>query len=466
MGLTLFEKIWNRHVVAQLPDDWALLHIDRHLLHDLSGAIALNEVKSRGFRVRNPELVFATADHAVATVPGRTGATNPDGAVRYAQLKAATAEAGIRFFDLGKPGQGIVHVMAPELGLVQPGMTLICGDSHTCTNGALGALAFGIGSSEITHALATQTLLQRKPRTMNIQIRGELGGGVFAKDIGLFLIGLLGTRAGTGYAVEYSGPVVSALSVESRMTLCNLSIELGAKIGMIAPDNKTFAYLQGKPFSPAASRWSEALAQWQQEVGDADAVFDAIHVVDVDSIGPMMTWGTSPEQVIEINQQIPSLDEFDPGDARDDVEAALRYMALRPGATLLGTPVDRVFIGACTNARLTDLREAARLVDGKRVAANVRAWVVPGSEQVKRDAEHEGLDDIFRSAGFEWREPGCSMCVAANGERAKPGERVVSTSNRNFVGRQGPGVRTHLASPASAAAAALAGKIVDPREVI
>ncbi|WP_408581577.1 3-isopropylmalate dehydratase large subunit [Burkholderia cenocepacia] len=393
------------------------------------------------------------------------GGTNPDGAVRYERLKAATAETGIKFFELGQPGQGIVHVMAPELGLVQPGMTLICGDSHTCTNGALGALAFGIGSSEITHALATQTLLQRKPRTMNIQIRGELAPGVFAKDVGLFLIGLLGARAGTGYAVEFSGRVVSALSVESRMTLCNLSIELGAKMGMIAADDKTFAYLRGKPFSPEASRWTEALAQWQQDVSDSDAVFDLLHVVDGDSIGPMMTWGTSPEQVIEIDKRIPSLDEFEPGDARDGVDAALRYMALRPGARLVGTPVDRVFIGACTNARLSDLREAARLLDGKRIAANVCAWVVPGSEQVKRDAEHEGLDAIFRSAGFEWREPGCSMCVAANGERAGPGERVVSTSNRNFVGRQGPGVRTHLASPASAAAAALAGEIVDPREV-
>ncbi|WP_343675856.1 3-isopropylmalate dehydratase large subunit [Paraburkholderia heleia] len=465
MGLTLFEKIWNRHVVAQLSDDWALLHIDRHLLHDLSGAIALNEVKSRGFRVRNPELVFATADHAVATMPGRTGATNPNGADRYERLKAATAEANIRFFDLGQPGQGIVHVMAPELGLVQPGMTLICGDSHTCTNGALGALAFGIGSSEITHALATQTLLQRKPQTMNIQIRGELGPRVFAKDVGLFLIGLLGTRAGTGYAVEYSGPVVSALSVESRMTLCNLSIELGAKMGMIAPDDKTFAYLFGKPLSPDASRWPEALAQWQQNVGDSDAEFDLVHVVDGDSIGPMMTWGTSPEQVIRLDEQIPSLDAFEPGDARDSFEAALSYMALRPGARLVGTPIDRVFIGACTNARLSDLREAARIVEGKRIAANVSAWAVPGSEQVKRDAEREGLDEIFENAGFEWREPGCSMCVAANGERARPGERVVSTSNRNFVGRQGPGVRTHLASPATAAAAALAGEIVDPREV-
>jgi len=465
MGQTLFEKIWGRHVVAQLSEEWALLHIDRHLLHDLSGAVALESVKSRGFTVRNPELVFATADHAVATSQGRTGYTNPGGARLYEELKKATEQASIRFFDIGKLGQGIVHVMAPELGLVQPGMTLICGDSHTCTNGALGALAFGIGSSEIIHALATQTLLQRKPRTMNVRIHGKLKPGVFAKDVGLFLIGLLGTRAGTGYAVEFSGPLVREFGIEARMTLCNLSIELGAKMGMIAPDEKTISYLSGKPFSPPSSQWEEAVAQWQEMVSDPDAVFDREHVVDAAAIAPMMTWGTSPEQVIAIDANIPKLDAFESGQSRDALETALAYMDLRPGQALVGTPIDRVFIGACTNARISDLREAARVVAGKRVARGIGAWVVPGSEQVKQDAEREGLDQIFLSAGFEWREPGCSICVAANGERAEPGQRVVSTSNRNFVGRQGPGVRTHLASPASAAAAALAGEIIDPREV-
>lgn len=464
-GLTLFDKIWNSHVVADLGDNWALLHIDRHLLHDLSGGRALEEVAERGLAVRNPELAFATPDHAVSSVPGRTAASFRPGQKLHDGLRDRSAANGIRFFDLGEDGQGIVHVMGPELGLVLPGVTLVCGDSHTCTNGGLGALAFGVGSTELTHALATQTLRQRRPRRMRVRFEGATGPGIGPKDMILHLIGKLGAAAGTGFAVEYAGSAVRALGVEARLTLCNLSIEMGAKMGMIAPDDATYAYLAGRRYAPRGAAFDRAVAAWRALPTDADAVFDRDEVIDTAAIAPTITWGTSPEHAMAVDGTIP-----DPA-SQPDLErqaagrAALDYMGLEPGRPIAGTPVDWVFIGSCTNARLSDLRDAAAIVRGRHVADRVTAWVVPGSERVKRDAEAEGLDQVFRDAGFAWREAGCSMCVAANGERVPSGARSVSTSNRNFVGRQGPGARTHLASPVMAAAAALAGAITDVRRL-
>ena len=454
-GLTLFDKIWNQHVVADLGEGWALLHIDRHLLHDLSGGRALEALEARGLRARNPELAFATPDHAVSSAPGRTAASYPPGAALHDGLRARAAANGIAFFDLGEIGQGIVHVMAPELGIVLPGTTLICGDSHTCTNGALGALAFGVGSSELTHALATQCLRQRRPRRMRLRFEGARAPHIGPKDLILHAIGKLGAKAGTGHAVEYAGAAVRAMTMEERMTLCNLSIEMGAKMGMIAPDERTFDYLAGRRYAPAGDAFDAAVAAWRRLPSDADAVFDREEVIDAAAVAPTVTWGTSPEHAMAVDGIIPETAD----------RAALEYMGLRPGQPIAGTKVDWVFIGSCTNGRLSDLRQAAAVARGGHVAPGVTAWVVPGSERVKRDAETEGLDRVFREAGFGWREPGCSMCVAANGERVPPGARAVSTSNRNFVGRQGPGARTHLASPAMAAAAALAGAITDVRRV-
>jgi 3-isopropylmalate/(R)-2-methylmalate dehydratase large subunit len=353
--------------------------------------------------------------------------------------------------------------MGPELGIVQPGLTVICGDSHTCTNGALGAIAFGVGSSEVAHALATQTLLQRKPRNMRVRFEGMRAPGVTAKDMALYLIGRLGASAGTGFAIEYAGPAVEALSIEERMTLCNLSIELGSKIGLIAPDEKTIAYVRGREFAPKGRQFDQAVEHWRGLPGDADAAFDCDHAIDTAAIEPMITWGTSPEQTVPVSGRVPDPAQCDDPVRRQAWAAALDYMGLEAGAAMVGTRIARVFIGSCTNSRLSDLREASSLIRGRHVAQGVTAWVVPGSENVKRAAEAEGLDALFRAAGFEWREPGCSMCVAANGEQAAPGERVISTSNRNFVGRQGPGARTHLASPAMAVAAALTGVITDVR---
>jgi 3-isopropylmalate/(R)-2-methylmalate dehydratase large subunit len=465
MAKTLLDKLWDAHVVADLGNGWSLLHIDRHLLHDLSGTAGLLALSQKGLAVANPELTFATADHAVSTAPGRTGTTFEPGAKLWSGLRELSKQAGIRYFELGELGQGIVHVMAPELGITLPGVSLICGDSHTCTNGGLGALAFGIGSSELTHALATQTLRQQKPKAMRVRFEGKLGNGVAAKDLILHLIGKIGASAGTGYAVEYAGEAVREMSVEGRMTICNLSIELGAKIGFVAPDQTTFRYVEGRPFAPKGEDFDKAMAYWRSLPADDDAVYDRDEIIDATQIAPTITWGISPEHAIAIDQPVP-----DPAAAPDPAcrkawQEALEYTALTPGRPIEGTKVDWVFIGSCTNSRLSDLRDAARVARGRRVAAGVNAWVVPGSERVKRDAEAEGLDVIFRDAGFEWREPGCSMCVAANGERVPSGARCVSTSNRNFVGRQGPGARTHLASPAMAVAAAVRGAIADVRKL-
>ena len=457
MAKTLFDKIWESHVVADLGEGWALLHIDRVLLHDLSGARALTEITDRGYRLARPDLVFATPDHAVSTLPGRTSETFAGGARTLANLRIKAKETGIRLFDLGQPGNGIVHVMAPELGIVLPGLTLVCGDSHTCTNGGVGALAFGIGASELSHVLATQTLMQRRPRNMRIRFEGTLRPGVTAKDMILAAIGRYGTAAGTGYAVEYAGSAVRALPLEARLTLCNLSIEMGAKMGMVAPDDVTFQYLAGRAFAPRGADWAAALAHWQSLPSDREAHFDHDHRLEAGEIAPQITWGTSPEQVIAVDADVPQ-----PRSAND--RAALEYMGLEAGRPIAGTKVDWVFIGSCTNSRLSDLEAAAAVIGGRRVAPGVTAWIVPGSETIKREAEAAGLHRRFLAAGFEWREPGCALCVAANGEAVPSGARCVSTSNRNFVGRQGTGARTHLASPAMAAAAALAGVITDVRE--
>ncbi|RSZ44237.1 MULTISPECIES: 3-isopropylmalate dehydratase large subunit [unclassified Variovorax] len=463
MPRTLFDKLWDAHVVRELGDGWALLHIDRHLLHDLSGPPALAEVAARGLPLHDPALVFATPDHAASSQPGRLPGTFPLGGRLHGALAKLSADAGVRFYDLGQPGQGIVHVMGPELGIVLPGLTVICGDSHTCTNGGLGALAFGVGSSESTHALATQTLRQQKPKRMRIRCDGMLGAGVTAKDLALHIIGKLGAAAGVGYAIEFAGEAVRALDVESRLTLCNLTVELGARFGLIAPDARTVEWVRGRNFAPAGAAFDEAAAHWLSLASDADAVFDREEAIDATAIAPTITWGTSPEDAIAIDGTVP-----DPATASDDasrgaIEAALDYMGLAPRTAIAGTPVDWVFIGSCANSRLPDLRAAAEVARGRRVAAGVTAWVVPGSENVKRAAEAEGLREVFEAAGFQWREPGCSMCVAANGEQVPPQARCVSTSNRNFVGRQGPGARTHLASPAMAAAAAVTGRITDVR---
>ena len=464
VGRTLFDKLWDAHVVKDLGDGWALLHIDRHLLHDLSGPPALADVKARGLPVHDSALVFATPDHAMASQPGRDGATYAPGARLWKGLRDGAKAAGIRFYDLGQPGQGIVHVMGPELGIVLPGLTVICGDSHTCTNGGLGALAFGVGTSESTHALATQTLRQQKPKQLRVRCEGRLRSGVTAKDLALHIIGRLGAAAGVGQAIEFAGPAIEAMEIEGRLTLCNLSVELGARFGFIAPDQRTFDYLRGRPFAPQGQAFDAAVAQWRSLHSDAGVVFDREQVIDTSAVKPTITWGTSPEQAIAIDANVPDPNQAD-AERSSALNAALDYMGLKAGQPIAGTPVDWVFIGSCANSRLSDVRAAAAIVKGRKVAPNVTAWVVPGSEIVKRAAEQEGLRDVFEQAGFAWREPGCSMCVAANGEQVPPGKRSVSTSNRNFVGRQGPGARTHLASPALAAACAIAGVITDPLEI-
>jgi 3-isopropylmalate/(R)-2-methylmalate dehydratase large subunit len=464
-GKTLFDKLWDPHVVADLGGGYVLLHIDRHLLHDLSGARALEEVVEKGYAIARPDLCFATPDHAVSSAPGRTEDTFPVGGKLLRGLRANAAKAGVRLFDLDHDGHGIVHIIGPELGITLPGVTLICGDSHTCTHGGLGALAFGVGSSELVQALATQTLPQKKPTRMRIRFEGALPRGVTPKDMILAAIGRYGTAAGTGHAVEYAGSAIRALSVEGRMTVCNLSIEMGAKMGIVAPDDTTFAYVEGRDFAPKGAMFDRAVAQWRSLPGDDDAQFERDERIECAEIAPQITWGTSPEHVIAVDRAVP-----DPANAPDENrrkawEGALQYQGLTPGKPIEGTPVDWVFIGSCTNSRITDLRAAAEIAKGRKVAANVNAWVVPGSLRVKQQAEAEGLHDVFRAAGFQWREPGCSMCLASNGETVPPGQRSVSTSNRNFVGRQGPGARTHLASPAMAAAAAIAGAIADVRKL-
>lgn len=460
---TLFEKVWSQHVVQNLAPGVDLLFIDRHLMHDLGGGDAIFQIRQRGLKVRRPELTFATPDHIVETAPGRTGGQAPWADELIGLLRTQTQASGVQLFDVGQSTQGIIHVIAPEQGISLPGTTIVCGDSHTCTHGALGAIAFGIGTTEVQHVLATQTLQQTKPKTMRVEFTGQPAPGVNAKDMILALIGQIGAAGGTGYALEYCGAAIQTLDMESRLTLCNLSIECGAKVGMIAPDSTTLDWLKHKPFAPKDEDWDAAVAHWLGLKTDEGAVFDKHVSIDCSALSPHITWGTSPDQVIPITQNIPTLDQAQGTVQRQAWQDALAYMGLEQGQTLVGTPIQRVFIGSCTNSRINDLRRAANVIQGRKVAAHVLAWVVPGSELIKKEAESEGLDLIFKNAGFEWREPGCSLCVGANGELVAPRERCVSTSNRNFTGRQGPGARTHLASPEMAAAAALAGAIVDHR---
>jgi 3-isopropylmalate/(R)-2-methylmalate dehydratase large subunit len=462
---TLFDKIWDTHVVEDLGEGWVLLHIDRHLLHDLSGPSALMDVKRRGLTVGRPGHVFALADHLVSTATDRTPESSPVGGPMWALLKAESDAAGIEVAGVNDPGQGIVHVSGPEQAMVLPGLTVICGDSHTCTNGALGALAFGVGSSQSAQALATRVLLQQHPAQMRITVDRALRPGVTAKDLALHLIASLGASTGVGYAVEYTGSAVKALGMEARLTLCNLTVELGARFGLIAPDATTIDWISGRRLTPSGTAWVQATAAWRELRSDPRSVFDREERFDAARVEPMVTWGTSPEHGVGIDGVVP-----DPADAADPTQVqawqdAQEYMDLQPGQALSDLAVDWVFIGSCANSRLPDLRAAAALVRGRHVAQGVTAWVVPGSEQVRADAEAEGLDRVFSEAGFAWRRPGCSLCVAANGDRVPSGARCVSTSNRNFVGRQGPGARTHLASPATAAAAAVTGHLVDPRSL-
>jgi 3-isopropylmalate/(R)-2-methylmalate dehydratase large subunit len=464
-GRTLFEKIWAQHVVAQLSNDLSLLSIDRHYLHDLEGGPNFIRLAKLGYRVHDPDLTYAMPDHAIASSPGRTTDTNPAGGRLLREMRRGAFASGIKLFDIGDEGQGIVHVAAPEMGLTLPGATVVCPDSHTCTHGAFGALAIAIGSSEVAHVLATQTLRQKKPKMMRVHFNGSPAPGVTAKDVILATIGRLGTAVGRGYAVEYAGALVGELTIEERLTVCNLSIELGSKTGIMAPDDTTYEYLAGLPYAPKNALFDRAVAQWRQLPSDEDAIFDADHSINVADIAPQITWGTSPQDVIDITGRIPDPSNETNAERRKSMDAALKYMGLRPGDAIEGTPIDWVFIGSCTNGRLSDLREAAKALAGRKVAANIRAWVVPGSVAVQRAAEREGLHRQFLDAGFEWREPGCSMCLGANGDIIAPGERSVSTTNRNFVGRQGAGARTHLASPAMAVAAAVAGCIADVRKL-
>src|SRR6267143_2590805 len=463
---TLIEKLWSSHVVAEQPGAPALLYADLHLVHEVTSPQAFDGLRRRGLKVRRPDLTIATTDHSTPTTPRSFPIVDKVAAAQVDKLEANCREFGIRCFGLSSDKQGIVHVIGPEQGLTQPGMTVVCGDSHTSTHGAFGALAFGIGTSEVSHVLATQTLLQRKPRNMELRVEGSLKRGVSAKDLILAVIARIGIAGGTGQVIEYTGSTVRALSMEERMTVCNMSIEAGARAGLIAPDDTTFRYLEGRPRAPKGAEWDRSVARWRTLQTDAGARYDRTVEIDAGSLEPTITFGTNPSMSAPIGGAVP-----DPGSVTDAadraaLERALRYMGLRPGQRLLGHPVDVVFIGSCTNARIEDLRAAASVLRGRQVARCVRVLVVPGSRQVKRAAEEEGLDRVFREAGAEWREPGCSMCIAMNGDSLRPGQSAVSTSNRNFEGRQGAGGRTFLASPLSAAAAAVAGAIADPRELL
>jgi len=458
-GLSIIDRIWNDHIVEDLGDGYSLLHVDRHLVHDLGGPGAFYELEKRGLEIAAPELTFAVPDHVVSSAPGRMGSEHDWANKLIDGLRLGTAKRSIRLFDVGKPGQGIVHVIGPELGLSLPGTLIVCGDSHTATHGAMGALAFGIGASEIVHVMATQCLVQKKPKQMQLRFEGHLAPGVEAKDLILWLISQLGASAGSGFAVEYVGDVIAAMPMEARMTLCNMSIEWGARIGLIAPDDTTFSYLENRLFSPKGPHWEQAIKHWQDLSSDKQARFDRYETLNIATIRPQITWGTSPEQCIAIDGRIPDPAHASDASRAQAIQDTLDYMGLRAGAAIAGTPIDRVFIGSCTNGRLSDLRRAAEAIGSGRVANRVEAWVVPGSYEVAQQAQAEGLDRRFKDAGFQWREPGCSLCVGANGEQLKPKERSVSTSNRNFVGRQGPGARTHLASPYTAVRSALAGVI-------
>jgi 3-isopropylmalate/(R)-2-methylmalate dehydratase large subunit len=461
---TLFEKLWDAHVVAQTGERSTLLYIDLHLVHEVTSPQAFDGLRMAGRKVRRPDLTFATVDHNVPTLPAdRVIIRDPIAARQVEVLRANCAEFGIPLFDIDSAEQGIVHVIGPELGLTRPGMTIVCGDSHTSTHGAFGALAFGIGTSEVEHVLATQCLPQSKPQTLEVRVEGELPAGVGAKDMALGLIARIGTDGASGYAVEYTGSAVRSLSMEGRMTLCNMTIEGGGRAGMVAPDETTFRYIEGRRFAPKREAWTKALEHWRTIPTDAGAKYDKVIVIEAKDLSPVVTWGTNPGMAVSVSERVPDPATAADADSRRAFERALEYMGLKAGTAIEEIPVDRVFIGSCTNARLEDLRAAARVVRGHRIHPRVQAMVVPGSQAVKQAAEKEGLDAIFRSAGFDWRESGCSMCLGMNPDVLQPGERCASTSNRNFEGRQGRGGRTHLVSPMMAAAAAIAGHFTDVR---
>jgi 3-isopropylmalate/(R)-2-methylmalate dehydratase large subunit len=461
----MFEKIWEAHVVRKAEGEPTLLYIDLHLVHEVTSPQAFDGLRLTGRKARRPDLTVATMDHNVPTTDRSLPISDPISRVQMDALARNCAEFGITLYDIHHRQQGIVHVIGPELGLTQPGLTIVCGDSHTSTHGAFGALAFGIGTSEVEHVLATQCLPQDKPRTMEIRVDGKLGPGVTAKDVILAIIGKIGTDGATGYVIEYTGEAIRSLSMEGRMTVCNMSIEAGARAGLIAPDEKTYAWLEGRPHAPQGAEWETAITSWRSLPSDPGAAYDTVVTLDAAEIAPYVSWGTSPGMVLPITGTVPSPEEFTGDSERRSVARALEYMGLEPGAPLQSLKLDKVFIGSCTNGRLEDLRAAAAVARGRKVSGHVHAMVVPGSAQVKREAEAEGLDRIFIEAGFDWREAGCSMCLGMNPDILLPGQRCASTSNRNFEGRQGKGGRTHLVSPAMAAAAAIAGHLVDVREI-
>jgi len=463
---TLVEKIWDHHVVLEEPGAPTVLGIDLHLVHEVTSPQAFTGLRQRGLRVRRPDLTVATADHSAPTHDRSLPILDQQAAFQIRQLELNCAEFGIPVHSIGSARQGIVHVIGPELGLTQPGMTIVCGDSHTATHGAFGALAFGIGTSEVEMVLATQCLLQRRPRTYEVRVDGRLAPGVTAKDIILALIARIGVGGGTGHVFEYTGDAIRGLSMEERMTICNMSIEGGARAGLIAPDETTFGYVHGRPHAPKGPAWDEAVARWRALPTDPGSVYDSSVTLTATDLEPMVTYGTNPGMGIPVTGRVPSPDELPDAAQARALEKALAYMALQPGQAIAGQPLDVVFIGSCTNSRISDLREAAALMRGRRVADGLRVMVVPGSQQVKAQAEGEGLDEVFRAAGAEWREAGCSMCIAMNGDQLAPGQYAISTSNRNFEGRQGKGGRTFLASPLTAAASALAGVVADPRPLV
>ena len=465
MGKTLFEKIWDRHLVASIDESTNLVFIDLHLVHEVTSPQAFDSLRLAGRKVKHPEMTLATVDHGVPTSNRLLGIKDPLSKIQIEALENNCKEFGVTLFGINDPRQGIVHVIGPEQGITQPGMTIVCGDSHTATHGAFGALAFGIGTSEVEHVLATQTLAMEKPKTMKVEVIGDVSEGVGPKDIILGIIRKIGTGGGAGHVIEYAGDVIQNMSMENRMTICNMSIEGGARAGMIAPDEITFNYLKEKNYAPKGSDWDDAVTEWENLYSDEEAEFDKVVTINADELEPSISWGTNPSQVIFVNDSIPHPDDFNEESEKEAASRALEYMDLKPGEKISEIQLDRVFIGSCTNGRIEDLREAAEVVKGKKVSETIGAMIVPGSTLVKKQAEEEGLDKIFIEAGFDWREAGCSMCLGMNPDILSPGERCASTSNRNYEGRQGAGGRTHLVSPKMAAAAALYGKFVDIRNL-
>ena len=461
---TIYDKIWQDHLVSDNDDGTSILYIDRHLVHEVTSPQAFEGLKIANRKVRRPEFTLATADHNIPTMDRDKGIDDPESKLQVETLEANCDEHGITFLSMADQRQGIVHIIGPEQGFTQPGMTIVCGDSHTSTHGAFGALAWGIGTSEVEHVLATQTLIQTKAKNMNIQINGKLPVGVTAKDVVLKIIQTIGTAGGTGYVIEYSGEVIRSLSMEGRMTVCNMSIEAGARAGLISPDRTTVEYLKNRPFSPSEDKFESAADYWLSLASDDGAQYDKVIKIDADEIVPQVTWGTSPEDVVSINGNVPDPAKISDSEKQKSMSRALEYMGLEPNTNMTDIKIDKVFIGSCTNGRIEDLRAVSKIADGRKVAEHVNAIIVPGSGLVKKQAEKEGLDKIFIQSGFEWRDPGCSMCLAMNADKLKPKERCASTSNRNFEGRQGRGGRTHLMSPAMAAAAAIKGKLSDCRE--